>query len=160
MHPQKTLVLAIGNILRTDDGVGAAVIEHLQAYPPIPDVEWLDAGTPGFELVLTMQGYQRVIVVDAADMGLAPGTWRTFTPNEIRLQARDMYLRGTLHYAGLAEALSLGEAMNILPDHIQIVGIQPADIDWHMGLTEAVAAVVPEVAKAIYAMVQAAPVTA
>lgn len=149
---EKTLVLALGNTLRADDGVGAAVIEVLETYPAVPDVDLLDGGTPGFETVLLMQNYTHVIVIDAADMELAPGAWRQFTPDAVRLKSRDMHLRGTLHYAGLAEALSLGAALDLLPPHITIIGVQPASIDWEIGLTDAVQAAVPQVADAVYAL--------
>lgn len=141
----KTLILAIGSVLRGDDGVGAAVIDALQDAELPPDVDTLDGGTPGFEMLLLMQGYERVIVVDAADMGRNPGEWLRFTPDEVRLQARDMYLRGTLHYAGLAEALSLGSAMGMLPGEIIVYGVQPESIDWVSELSPAVQAAVPAV---------------
>lgn len=150
----RTLVLALGNPLRADDGVGAAVIEQLNTQDPIPGVDWLDGGTPGFEAVLMMQPYDRVIVVDAADMGDEPGQWRWFNANEVRLKSRDLHLRGTLHYAGLAEALSLGEALGILPPQIDIIGVQPASIDWDMGLCEPVAAAVPDIVQAITTALQ------
>lgn len=155
---EKTLVLALGNTLRADDGVGAAVIAALHDYPLPEAVTLLDGGTPGFETVMIMQGYDRVIVVDAADMGEAAGAWRTFTPDEVRLKSRDMHLRGTLHYAGLAEALSLGEALDLLPREIVIVGVQPASIDWVMGLTDDVAAAVPAVAAHVHALLVPAAV--
>lgn len=155
--PNNTLVLALGNILRGDDGVGAAVIEALEAYDLPDHVTLLDGGTPGFETVMIMQDYQRVIVVDAADMNTEIGTWRTFTPDEVRLQSKDLHLRGTLHYAGLAEALSLGNALGLLPPEIVIVGIQPQQIDWEMGLSDDVAKVVPAVAEHIAQNLLAVP---
>lgn len=148
----KTLIMGIGNILRADDGVGSAVIEALEAYKLPENIDLLDAGTPGFELVLMMQDYQRVIVIDAADMGIQAGEWRLFSPEQIKQESRDMYLRGTLHYAGLAEALSLGDAMNLLPDTIEIIGIQPETIDWERGLTASVTDAVIGVCQQILAM--------
>jgi hydrogenase maturation protease len=152
---EKTLVLALGNILRADDGVGAVVVSLLEDYPAVPDVDLLDGGTPGFETVLLMQDYAHVIVIDAADMELAPGEWRQFSPDEVRLKSRDLHLRGTLHYAGLAEALSLGAALDLLPPHITIIGVQPASIEWEMGLTDAVQAATRPVAEYVYSVLTA-----
>jgi hydrogenase maturation protease len=152
-----TLILGIGNPLRGDDGVAVAVLENLQERELPPGVDLLDGGTAGFELALMMQGYQRVIVVDAAEMGIAPGGWRQFTPDEVRLQSHDMHLRGTLHYAGLAEALALADAMDILPPQIVIVGVQPERIEWEIGLTPAVAAAVPHVSAAVLALLNTPP---
>jgi hydrogenase maturation protease len=151
---EKTLVLALGNPLRGDDGVGTTVIEHLQeqsAELP-PEVTLIDGGTPGLETILLMQDYERVIIVDAAEMDLPPGIWRRFSTDAVRMQARDLHLRGTLHYAGLAEALALGEAMQMLPPQITIFGVQPARMDWELGLSDAVSAAVPAVAAAIKEM--------
>jgi hydrogenase maturation protease len=147
--PATTLILALGNPLRGDDGVGTAVIEALREYQLPPDVELLDGGTPGLETVLYFQGRDRVIVVDAADMGLDPGEWRRFTLGDIRLKSNDMALRGTLHYAGLAEAVALAEAMDALPAELVIYGIQPQAIGWQPGLSDAVRTVIEEVARQI-----------
>jgi hydrogenase maturation protease len=145
----RTLVLSLGNLLRGDDGVGAAVLEQLTSRAFAGDIDFLEGGTPGLETLMLLQGYDRVIIIDAADMGCAPGEWRCFTPDQVRLQARDLYLRGTLHYAGLAEALNLGEALDMLPPEIIIYGIQPENIDWEIGLSPAVANAVPNVCEAI-----------
>ncbi|MBK8987754.1 MAG: hydrogenase maturation protease [Chloroflexi bacterium] len=147
----KTLVLALGNLLRGDDGVGTAVCQSLLAYHPLPEgVELLDGGTPGLETALLLEGCQRAIIIDAADMGLPPGEWRRFLPGDGRLPSRDAHLRGTMHYAGLAEALALGDALGILPPEVVIYGIQPEDVGWQEGLSAAVATAVPQVAAAVW----------
>lgn len=149
-EPGNTIVLALGNSLRGDDGVGAAVLEHLTQATLPPGAKLLDGGTPGLETVLLLQDFQRAIIVDAAEMGLEPGQWKRFIPgSDGQLQPADMYLRGTLHYAGLAEALALGEALNVLPKEIVIYGVQPTEIGWAPGLSAAVTAAVPVVCKAI-----------
>jgi len=147
-----TLILALGNPLRGDDGAGAAVIETLASLGQVPPgVDLLDGGTPGLETVLLWQGYQRVIVIDAAEMGFEPGEWRRFTREDVILQSRDLTLRGTLHYAGLAEAIRLAEALDSLPSTLTFYGIQPAELGWQPGLTPAVQHAVSEVAQAVLA---------
>lgn len=145
----KTLVLALGNPLRGDDGAGAVIIETLQSADLPAGITLLDGGTPGLETVLLMQGYDHVVVIDAAEMDLPAGSWRCFSPDAVRLQSRDLYLRGTLHYAGLAEALALGEALSLLPPRMTIFGVQPQTIGWEVGLSAPVDAAVPIVSKAI-----------
>lgn len=148
-----TLVLALGNPLRGDDGVGAAVLNALPALPP--GATGLDGGTPGLGLVLSLQGYDRAIIVDAAEMGEIPGTWRRFTPDGLRTPDSDLH--GTLHDAGLAEALLLGEALGTLPSEIIIFGIQPGEIGWAPGLTPAVAAAIPGLCEAIMSLLAIEP---
>ena len=145
-----TLVLSLGNPLRGDDGVGTAVLTLLAAYPIIPPgVVLLDGGTPGLETVLLLEGYQKVIIIDAADMGLEPGAWRRFS--SAKLAAQEANLTGTLHQAGLAEALELADALNMLPDEVIIFGVQPGEIGWEPGLSVGVETAVSEVCKAILA---------
>lgn len=144
-----TLILALGNPLRGDDGIGAAVLEAIDRQVLPPEVTLIEGGTPGLETVLLLQDYDRALIIDAADMGQPPGTWRCFTPESALLAAGDLALRGTVHYAGLAEALALGAALNVLPLTILIFGVQPESIGWTPGLSAAAAAAVAPVAQAV-----------
>jgi hydrogenase maturation protease len=142
-----TLVLALGNPLRGDDGVGEAVLAALAQAALPPNTTLLDGGTPGLETALLLQGYARAIIIDAAEMGRAPGEWVRFTPQTAHIQGAD--LRSTLHSAGLAEALALGEALDLLPPEIVIYGVQPETIGWQPGLSAPVEAAVPPVCAAV-----------
>jgi hydrogenase maturation protease len=144
---REVLVLALGNPIRGDDGVGAAILSTLEGDPQVGAAALVDGGTPGLETLLMLQGYRRAIILDAAEMGQAPGTWRRFTPDEADWQPR--MVGGSLHDAGLAEALSLGAALGTLPPSIVIYGIQPAAIGWEPGLTRPVQDAVPAVVDAV-----------
>lgn len=147
-----TLILCLGNLLRGDDGAGIAVHHALAEEASLRErVDLVDGGTPGLETVLLLQGYRRAIIVDAAEMGHRPGEWLRFTCQEAALRPGDLALRGTLHSAGLAEALALGEALGTLPADMVIYGIQPEEIGWEEGLSEPVQAAVPAVCAAIRA---------
>jgi hydrogenase maturation protease len=148
---EKLLILGLGNPFRGDDGVGASVIAALKDQDQPPNVVILDGGTPGLETVLIWQGYQRVIIVDAADMGMQPGSWKRFIPGEAALPVRESAMQGTLHATGLAEALALAEALDILPPELIFYGVQPAFTGWSADLTEAVNTAVPALCEAISA---------
>ncbi|MEW6568688.1 MAG: hydrogenase maturation protease [Chloroflexota bacterium] len=106
---EDTLILALGNPLRGDDGVAQAVLEGLSISGEVPrGVTLCDGGTPGLEAALLPQAYRRAIVIDAADMGLAPGGSRRLT-----LGPGELHPGATLHAAGLREALALAEALGI-----------------------------------------------
>jgi hydrogenase maturation protease len=151
MEKGKALVLGLGNPLRGDDGVGSAVIEALRERGGCGgQVELIDGGTPGLEIVLLLQGYAHAVVVDAADMGLEPGTWRRFTPDEVSLST-GAAMEGTLHDAGLGEALALAEALGVLPAKLVIFGVQPASVGWEPGLTPPVRQAVPALCEAVVA---------
>jgi hydrogenase maturation protease len=145
--PHSTLILGLGNALRGDDGVGPAVIEWLDEQALPAEVEAVDGGTAGLDVVSTLMGYERAIIVDAANVGRAPGAWVRFTPDVARLKDNDTTL--SLHSAGLAEALALGAALNVLPRETIVYGVQPKSVDWLPQLSAEVQAVVTEVGQAI-----------
>ena len=84
--------------------------------------------------------------MDAANVEHAPGGWVRFTPDVAQLKENDTTL--SLHSAGLAEALALGAALNVLPKII-IYGVQPQSLDWSPQLSDEVQAAVIEVGQAI-----------
>ena len=73
-----TLIIGLGNPLRGDDGVGVRVAQILGNHTLPDGVEVLDGGTQGLGIVNLMEGRQRVILVDAAEMGRSPGEFVCF----------------------------------------------------------------------------------
>lgn len=147
MHSE-TLVLALGNPLRADDGIASVVLQELASMGLPEGITVLDGGTAGLETALLLQGYQRAIIVDAADMQCEAGTWQRFQPGALQANP-DALVGATLHSAGLHEALLLAEALGILPDDLTIYGIQPASLEWEIGISPKVQATVSEVSTAI-----------
>lgn len=149
-----TLVLALGNPLRGDDGVGAAVLQSLAESGRLPaGTDLVDGGSCGLETALLLQDYRRAIIVDAADMDLAPGSWTCFQAEQVELRSGDLRQIGTVHSAGLGEALQLGEALGTLPPDVWIYGIQPRELGWEPGLSEAARLAVPAVCQAILELI-------
>ena len=142
-----TLVVGLGNPLRGDDGIGPHAIQMLLARALPEDVEVVEGGTQGLGLVSLMEGWRRVILVDAANVGQPPGGFVRFTPREARLMGSDQPM--SVHNAGLREALLLAETLELLPDKIVIYGMQPANIDWSNGLSPQVEAAMPKLVSAI-----------
>lgn len=71
----KTLVLGIGNLLLSDEAVGVCIIETLEwQYAFSPEIDIVDGGTVGMELLETMAKREHMIVGDAVLTGCAPGT--------------------------------------------------------------------------------------
>jgi hydrogenase maturation protease len=143
------LVLGLGNPLRGDDGIGPRIIMELTRRGLPEGVTALDVGNAGLDLLNVLEGWERVVIVDAAEMGIEPGRFVRFTPNEARLiQAGDHY---SLHNAGLSEALALANALGqTLPEWV-IFGVQPTEIDWRAGLSPAIEAAIPTLTDAVIA---------
>jgi hydrogenase maturation protease len=148
-HP--VLVLGLGNPLQADDGVGCRVIEALEGaltgreLPP--GVEVMDAGTPGVGLINLMEGRQRAIIVDAAEMGRQPGEVVRFRPEDVTLTGSTE--RFSLHRTAVADALALAHALNLPLPEIVFFGVQPGTIGWRDELSPEVAAAVPGLVDAI-----------
>ncbi len=136
----RALVLCLGNLVRRDDGVGWRVAEALLADPP-RGAEVRMSALSGLYLLDEMEGFDRVVVVDAVATGdHDPGTVSAFPLSAIR-GARAESPRGL----GLPAALSTAEALGApLPPRIDVVAIEVAgEGSADAGLTPAVAAAVP-----------------
>ena len=141
-------MLGLGNPLRGDDGVGPRVVEELTRRGLLEGVTVLDGGTGGLDLLHTLEGWQRAVIVDAADVGREPGQFVRFTPEQVHLvRAADSF---SIHQSGLAEALALADALGLVLPEIVIFGVQPAKIDWGEGLSQAVEAALPILTDAVF----------
>ncbi len=145
---RRLAIIGLGNPLRGDDGIGPRVIARLQSCSLPPGVVALDGGTGGISLLFILEeGWKRVIIVDAADIGRPPGAFVRFTPEEVRLARETKPL--SLHNAGLSEVLALAEALGRKLPPITVFGVQPASLDWREGLSAEVEAALPALVKAL-----------
>ncbi|MBI5030904.1 MAG: hydrogenase maturation protease [Chloroflexi bacterium] len=142
-----TLVLGLGNLLQCDDGVGCRVAQALEQRVLPTDVEVLDAGTPGIGLLNLMQDRQRVIIIDAAEMGLQPGEFKRFGAEDVQLTGSKE--RISLHRTGIVDTLALAQQLKIELPKLVFFGIQPEKIDWQDGLSPQVQATVPRIVESI-----------
>ncbi|MGC8837026.1 MAG: HyaD/HybD family hydrogenase maturation endopeptidase [Anaerolineae bacterium] len=142
--PGKTLVLGLGNILLRDDGVGVRTVERLGQRGELPpQVEVLDGGTLGMDLLPYLEGVDRLIVVDAVDMGAEPGTVARFQGDEV---PSVVGLKVSPHQEGLADLLAAARLCGLYPREVVLWGVQPADVSVGLELSEPVAAVVEALA--------------
>ncbi len=144
-------IFAVGNSFYGDDGVGAAVLERIRESDAFPGAELVDIHTDALSLVDELAQGELNVVIDAADMGLDPGEAMGFRPSEVKMKIRSDHL--SMHGFGLAEAFGLAVELGCMPRQVLIVGVQPERIEINQGLTEKVAAAVPEVISIIKAEV-------
>lgn len=142
-----TLIVGLGNPLRGDDGIGVRAIKSLVTEALPEGVKVVEGGTQGLGLVSLMEGWPRVILVDAANVGQPPGAFVRFTPQEVTLLGGEQRL--SIHDAGLRDALLLAETLDLLPDEIIIYGMQPANLNWDDDLSPQVEAAMPALVRAI-----------
>jgi hydrogenase maturation protease len=130
----KVLVLGLGNILLSDEGVGVRAVERLgerHILPPV--VELLDGGTCGMDLLDQIAGRDALIVVDAIKSAKrAPGDVTRLAGDDI-----DQFFRTRLspHQLGLSEVLAGLDLVDGKPAEVVIIGVVPASLDLGLELS-------------------------
>jgi len=133
----RTVVLGVGNLIHTDDGLGIHAIRKLQNDPRVPTgVELLDGGTFGIELLAFLENCSKLLLLDAVDVGQRAGTL-------VRMSGEDLFgLPGgaSVHQLGVADLLATLPLVTNAPQEVVLLGVQPSSTDWGCELTEPVAA--------------------
>jgi len=140
----ETLVLGLGNILWADEGFGVRAVEALHAAYQFPDhARIMDGGTQGIFLIPWVRSCKRLLILDAIDYGLEPGTIRVIRNDEVPrfMGARKM----SMHQAGFQEVLMTAKLSGDFPDELALIGVQPELLDDYGGsLRPCVKARIPE----------------
>lgn len=124
------LVLGVGSILMTDDGIGVRAVEELQRRFHIPDnVEVIDGGTSGLDLLPYLADRDYLIIIDAVKSGAPPGTVLMAEGEDVPARFRT---RISPHQLGISELLAAAMLTGELPKQLVLFGIEPKTIE--MGL--------------------------
>jgi hydrogenase maturation protease len=139
----KTLVVGVGSTIRGDDGVGVEVVRRLRDRVTDDQVDYIELGTAGLALLDRVEGYERLILVDAIVTGGKPGTVVELTGEEVASSAH----LGAGHEAGLPTVLELGQKLSkVMPREVIVIAVEAADLDsFSETLTPEVEAVMPDV---------------
>ena len=138
----KILVLGIGNLLLSDEAIGVRIIEALsQHYAFTPEIDIVDGGTAGMELIDTMANREHLIVADAVLTGSAPGTVTVLRNDDVpALFTRKI----SPHQLGLSDVLMALRLTGEFPRQLTLVGVEPASLEPAITLSASVEqAVVP-----------------
>lgn len=126
------LVLGLGNVLLADEGFGVRCIEMLDRNFGFPhNVRLVDGGTRGMALLEEMEGVARMLLFDAVDFGMEPGSLRHVGGEEI-----PRFIAGgklSMHQTGFQDVLAYAQIGGTLPPEIQLIGVQPAVLDDYGG---------------------------
>jgi hydrogenase maturation protease len=144
---RKVLILGIGNTLRSDDGLGVYIVKHIEESGiPLPEgVSLLDGGTAGFDLLGLIDGYDKIVIVDALKTNDKPGSIYRFTPEH----AVESRARFSLHEVGIMEVIKTLRIMDNNPE-IEFVGIVPENIsDINTTISHAVMESIPRAVEVI-----------
>jgi hydrogenase maturation protease len=134
----KTLVLGVGNLLLSDEGVGIRVIERLAETYDLPEsVQILDGGTLGLDLLYYLEGVENLLIVDAVEMEKTPGTLLRLEGEEV---PAFLSIKMSPHQIGIPDMLFAAKLKDLYPRNVVLWGVQPAVLDTGLDLSSAVAA--------------------
>jgi len=125
----KLVVLGVGNILMSDEGLGVRLLEAVRDARDWPGaIEFIDGGVGGLNLLNVIEQAQRLVVFDAAQMDAAPGEYRIISPQQVADEPAEH--RVSMHDVPLGEILQLCERFAHRPADIRIMVIQPETIEF------------------------------
>lgn len=135
---KKTVVLGLGNPIMSDEGIGPAIVQRfIDRGEDDTHIKFVDVGTGGFSLLYHLEGVDRVVFVDCAQMGESPGTIRRFTCDQVQTVKRLAHF--SLHEGDLLTLIEKAKELGQCPEEIVIFGIEPELIDFGLDLTETLA---------------------
>jgi hydrogenase maturation protease len=132
------VVLGLGNVLRRDEGLGIRALQMLQErYALSREVQLVDGGTLGLELLAYLEDARRLLVLDAALTDGPPGAL-------IRLAGEDvpafLGMRASPHEIGLADLLAVLRLRDLETEEVVVLGMQPEVIELGWELSPAISA--------------------
>lgn len=120
----KTLVLGVGNLLLSDEGVGIHVIQRLaEAHRLSEEVQILDGGTLGLNLLYYLEGVENLLIIDAVEMGKEPGTLLRMEGDEV---PAFLSMKMSPHQIGVNDMLFAAKLKDLYPRNVVLWGVQPA----------------------------------
>lgn len=136
------LVLGLGNILLSDEAVGVRAVEELQRrYSFSPEIDIIDGGTKGLDLLPFLEGRKKVLIIDAVDFGKDPGYIGILENKEIPAV---LHSKLSVHHIGLGEVILALEMLGAMPEEICLIGIQPLTLETGIGLSPLIASKIDE----------------
>ncbi len=129
---KSVLILGIGNILWADEGFGVRAVETLHRhYTFFDNVTLMDGGTQGTYLLQHIEAADILVIFDAIDYALPPGTLKLIEGADVPhyMGAKKM----SLHQTGFQEVLAMAEMLGRYPDHLLLVGVQPLQLEDYGG---------------------------
>jgi hydrogenase maturation protease len=110
------LILGIGNVLLTDEGIGVRALKELERKFTFPaNVELLDGGTAGIELLRHIRNRDYLIIIDAMKCDQEPGTVVRVEGDDVPAAFRT---RISPHQLGLSDLLAAAMLTDELPKNL------------------------------------------
>ncbi len=141
----RKIILGLGNLLFSDEGFGIHALRYLRTEMNSQfQVEWVDGGVLGLNLLPLIEESSHLLVLDAVDAGLAGGSLVEITGEQMPLFTNN---KMSEHQIGFQEVLALARLRDRYPAQLHLVGVQPANMAPGVELSPAVKAALPAVAR-------------
>lgn len=143
-------VMAVGNVLTGDDGLGPYVLEVLEAsYQFPPTVSLLELGTPGIDLTMFLEPLDALVVVDTVKADAPPGSVKAYRRAELLEAPLPVVM--SPHEPTLREALLRLQLLGRGPEDVLLIGAVPAQFALGESLSAPLRAAVPALVAAVLA---------
>ena len=134
MKKHDTTVLGLGNLLMQDEGIGVHIANLLiKHYAFSPAIGIIDGGTTGTDLLPYFENSDRILIIDAVNFEKYPGHIGIIENDDILATITSKI---SLHHLGLSDVLSVIKLIDIKPEEIILIGIQPYRMELGMDLSE------------------------
>ena len=141
-------VVGMGSYAKNDDGVGLRIVEHIVDNNLDTGFEAIEAGNDPTRLLSCLEeGVERILIVDCAKMGLAPGEYKIFPLGNVS-SVKDVG-RSSTHDGDVVQFVEMVEGFGSKPPRIDFMGIEPESLEMEMRLSETLAEKMPEYVKAV-----------
>ena len=123
----EVVVLGLGNILMEDEGIGVHAANHLEKhYQFKPEIEIVDGGTSGLDLLTFFGPEKSILIIDAVNFDMDPGTVASLDDDAILAQLDP---KVSLHHLGLSDLISVAELTDRKAQRMTLLGIQPESME-------------------------------
>jgi hydrogenase maturation protease len=139
-RPAHTVVLGVGNLLLSDEGVGVHFVQRFEKTYHIPEeIQFLDGGTLGMDLLYYLEGAENLLIIDAVQADREPGTLIRLADDKV---PAFLSMKVSPHQVGVPDMLAAATLRGTLPKHIVLWGVQPASLEVSMELSDIVSPLV------------------
>ncbi len=130
----RVVILGLGNILLSDEGVGVHAVNAIrERYIFSSDVEIIDGGTMGLDLLPLFQDGDRILIIDAVDFRRSAGHIGVIEGDAIPSVLNSKL---SVHHIGLSDLLFTAKLTRPAPPEVCLIGIQPKSLEVGLDMTQ------------------------
>lgn len=153
VRPEKVVVLGVGNLLMSDEGLGVRCVLELERAGGLPaGVRVVEGGTSTHELLEDLEDLDVLVIVDAVAAGQQPGAVLRFEGSQVPAAFSNTF---SPHQHGINDLLASLAFLGRAPRRVILLGVQPERLALGMELSPTVEAVMPELKRRVHAEVEA-----